>query len=158
MDEADFSFSSSVRSVWASRGKPHQTQLKKAGRLDVMAAILSSGGLYLFVAWGAVVSLAFAGFLSQLIMRTTRSLVVVLDNALTHAAKAVWELFRLLEFERLTHYFLPHYSPELNHVKILWGKIKYAWLTIRKHSRTEPESALDRIQSGFSKDYKLTFW
>lgn len=157
MDETDFSLSSSVRSVWIWRGKPRNPLLKKAGRLNVMAAILSSGGFYLLWAWGAMASLAFAGLLSQLKMRTSMSPVVVLDNALTHAARAVSERFQLLEFKRLSHDFLPHYFPELNRVKIRWGKITYAWLTIRKHTRTEPQSSLDCIQFGFSKDYKLTF-
>ena len=52
-------------------------------------------------------SLAFAGFLSQLIKRTAKPLIVEVDNASIHAAKAVRELLQLPEFERLTFYFLP---------------------------------------------------
>ena len=60
-------------------------------------------------------SLIFAGFLSQLLKRTDKPLVVVVDNASIHAAKAVRALLdRLPEFKRLTLYFLPAYSPEPN--------------------------------------------
>lgn len=155
-DETEFSLSSSVRSVWMWRGKPRNTLLKKTGRLNVMTAILSSGGFYLLWAWGAMASLV-AGLLSQLKMRISMSPVVVLDNALMHAAKAVSGRSQLLEFKKLSHDLLPHYFQEPSPVKILWSKATYAWLNIRKHIRTEPQSSLDCIQSGFSKDYKLTF-
>ncbi|MGZ5009025.1 MAG: transposase [Methylobacter sp.] len=26
-------------------------------------------------------------------------------------------------------WFLPPYSPELNHIEVLWKKIKYGWLS-----------------------------
>ncbi len=84
------------------RGKDHKTQSQTASRLNVMGAMLSSGGLYLSGTWGTMTSLAFAGFLSQLIKRTAKPLVVVVDNASLHAAKAVRELLQLPEFERLT--------------------------------------------------------
>jgi transposase len=157
VDEAGFSLAPPVRSAWTLRGKTHKTQPQKAGRLNVMGAMLSSGGLYLSGTWGTMTSLAFAGFLSQLLKRTAKPLVVVVDNASIHAAKAVRALLQLPEFERLTLYFLPAYSPELNRIEILWRKIKYEWLPFRKHTRTELEGALDRIQAGFGKDYNLTF-
>ena len=84
-----------------------------------MAAMLSSGGLYLSGTWGTMTSLAFAGFLSQLIKRTTKPLVVVVDNASRYAAKTVRELLRLPEVEKLTLNFLPPYSPEPNRIEIL---------------------------------------
>ena len=63
------------------RGKDHKTQSQTASRLNVMGAMLSSGGLYLSGTWGTMTSLAFAGLLSQLIKRTAKLLVVVVDNA-----------------------------------------------------------------------------
>ena len=102
VDESGFSLAPPVRSAWTLRGKTHKTQPQKAGRLNVMGAMLSYGGLYLSGTWGTITSLAFAGFLSQLIKRTAKPLVVVVDNASIHAAKAVRELLQLPEFERLT--------------------------------------------------------
>ncbi|SFL28550.1 transposase, partial [Azotobacter beijerinckii] len=107
--------------------------------------------------WGTMTALAFAGFLSRLLLQTSKPLVVVVDNASIHAAKAVSALLRLPEFKRLTLYFLPPYSPELNRIEILWHKIKYEWLPFRKHARSERVEALDGIQAGFGKEYNLTF-
>lgn len=157
VDEAGFSLAPPVRSAWTLSGKTHKAQPQKAGRLNVMGAMFSSGGLYFSGTWGTMTSLAFAGFLSQLLKQTAKPLVVVVDNASIHAAKAVHALLQLPEFERLTLYFLPPYSPELNRIEILWRKIKYEWLDFRKHTRVELEKALDRIQAGFGKDYNLTF-
>ncbi|MBK5414879.1 transposase [Pseudomonas sp. TH31] len=50
----------------------------------------------------------------QLLKRTARPLVVVVDSASIHAAKAVRALLQRPEFQSLTLYFLPAYSPELN--------------------------------------------
>lgn len=76
--------------------------------------------------------------------------VQAVADALEICKKTVYE-------RRLTLYFLPPYSPELNRIEILWRKIKYEWLDFRKHARVELEEALDRIQAGFGKDYNLTF-
>lgn len=158
VDEAGFSLAPPIRSAWTLRGKTHKAQPQKAGRLNVMGAMFSSGSVYFSGTWGTMTSLSFVGFLNQLLKRTTKPLVVVVDNASIHAAKAVRAFFRLPEFARLTLYFLPAYCPELNRIEILWRKIKYEWLPFRKHTHAELEEALDRIEAGFGKDYNLTFW
>jgi transposase len=157
VDEAGFSLAPPVRSAWTLRGKTHKAEPQKSGRLNVMGALFSSGGLYLSGTWSTMTALTFAGFLSRLLLQTSKPLVVVVDNASIHAAKAVNALFRLPEFKRLTLYFLPPYSPELNRIEILWRKIKYEWLPFRKHTRSELVDALDGIQAGFGKEYNLTF-
>lgn len=140
VDKAGFSLAPPVLSAWTLRGKTHKIQPQKAGRLNVMGAMLSSGGLYLSRTRGTMTLLAFAGFLSQLLKQTAKPLVVVVDNASIRAAKAVGALLQLPEFERLTLYFLPPYSPELNRIEILWRKIKYQWLPFRKHTRVGLEA------------------
>jgi len=76
VDETGFSLAPPMRSAWTLRGKTHKAQPQKAGRLNVMGAMFSSGGLYFSGTWGTTTSLAFAGFLSQLLKRTAKPLVV----------------------------------------------------------------------------------
>jgi hypothetical protein len=47
VDEAGFSLAPPVRSAWTLRGKTHKAEPQKSGRLNVMGALFSSGGLYL---------------------------------------------------------------------------------------------------------------
>ncbi|SFA85473.1 hypothetical protein [Azotobacter beijerinckii] len=59
------------------RGKKHKAEPQKSGRLNVMGALFSSGGLYLSGTWGTMTALTFAGFLSRLLLQTSKPLVVV---------------------------------------------------------------------------------
>jgi transposase len=157
VDEAGFSLAPPIRSAWSRPGETHQAQPQKAGRLNVMGALFSSGKLCLARLWETVKAPLFAGFLGLIHERVDKPLVVIVDNASIHESKEISPMLRLLEKKGLTLYFLPPYSPELNRIEILWRKIKYEWLPFRKHSREELEQAMDHIESRFGSDYELTF-
>lgn len=66
--------------------------------------------------------------LERLSLNLNKEIVVVLDNAKIHTAKAVQERRPIWEQRGLTLFYLPTYSPHLNLAEVLWRKLKYEWL------------------------------
>lgn len=157
MDEAGFAPQPPNRSAWSKAGETHAVEAKRSKRLNVIGAMLSSGGLVLAKLWHSVNGLWFFGFLMALAERVTKPTVVILDNASIHTAKALKPYWELLEEKGLRFHFLPPYSPELNRIEILWRKMKHEWLPFQSFTPAELEDAISNIASGFGTEYKLTF-
>lgn len=157
MDEAGFAARPPNRSARGKAGETHAVEAKRSKRLNVIGALLSSGGLMLAKLWRSVDGLWFFGFLMALAERATKPIVVILDNASIHTAKALKPYWDLLEENGLRFYFLPPYSPELNRIEILWKKMRYEWLPFQSFTPAELEEAISKIASGFGTEYKLTF-
>jgi len=157
VDEAGFAPQPPNRSAWTKSGEVHAITAKRAQRLNVIGAMLSSGRLMLTKLWHSVNGLWFFGFLMALIERVSKPLVVVLDNASIHTAKKLKPYWDLLEEKGMRFYFLPPYSPELNRIELLWHKIKYEWLPFKTFTPDELEQAIVEIGRGFGSQYTLTF-
>lgn len=157
VDEAGFAPQPPNRSAWTKSGETHAITAKRAQRLNVMGALLSSGKLVMAKLWQSVNSLWFFGFLMSLLERAGKPLVVILDNASIHTAKKLKPYWDLLEEKGMRFYFLPPYSPELNRIELLWHKMKYEWLPFKLFAPNELEQAIDEIGAGFGSKYRLTF-
>jgi hypothetical protein len=72
----------------------------------------------------AVVIACFDWFSEQIKKPT----IVVIDNASIHTSDEFNSNIERWKKLNLTTYRIPTYSPELNVIKIVWGKIKYDWL------------------------------
>jgi hypothetical protein len=97
VDEAGFAPQPPNRSAWTKRGEAHAVTAKRAQRLNVIGALLSSGELMLAKLWQSVNGLWFFGFLMALVERINKPLVVILDNASIHTTKKLapyWELLK----------------------------------------------------------------
>jgi transposase len=156
-DEAGFAPQPPNRSAWTKSGETHAVTAKRAKRLNVIGALLSSGQLMMAKLWQSVNGLWFFGFLMALIERIKKPMVVILDNASIHTAKKLKPYWDLLREKGMRFYFLPAYSPELNRIEILWKKIKYEWLPFKSFTPVELEIAIDKIGDGFGSEYQLTF-
>jgi transposase len=157
VDEAGFAPQPPNRSAWSKVGETHAVVAKRSQRLNVIGALLSSGRLLMAKLWHSVNGWWFFGFLMALIERVKKPMVVILDNASIHTAKALEPYWELLKEKGMRFYFLPPYSPELNRIEILWKKMKYEWLPFQSFTPVELEQAIDKIGAGFGSEYKLTF-
>jgi transposase len=131
VDEAGFAAQPPNRSAWAKIDEAHAVTAKRAQRLNVTGAFLSSGKLIIAKLWESVNGLWFFGFLMAFIEWINKPLVVILDYASIHTAKTLSPYWELFEEKGLQFYFLPHYSPELNCIEIVWRKMKYEWLPFK---------------------------
>jgi hypothetical protein len=119
MDEAGFVQTQPNRSAWTETGEVHLITAARGKRLNVMAALISTGELFTAKFWETTTAALFGGFLGLLLESVGRPLTVILDNASIHKAKEIQPLLALLKEKGLTLYFLPPYSPELNRVEKL---------------------------------------
>ena len=103
-------------------------QAIRGKRLNVLAALISTGKLFNAKLWNTTKSDAFAGFLCLLYKHVGKAFTVILDNATIQKSKEVQPFIKYLEEQGVKFYFLPPYSLELNRIKRLWHKMKYTWI------------------------------
>lgn len=157
VDEAGFSAVHPNRSAWTPKGERHLIEAKRGKRLNVLAALLSSGGLFSARLWQATTSELFVGFLGLLKEHVAKPLTVILDNASIHTAKRIRPFVDLLKKQGLTLYFLPTYSPELNRIEKLWHKAKHTWMAVKCRNSQMLEADVSHILDNFGSAYKLDF-
>lgn len=108
--------------------------------------------------WQTMTAMRFVGFLGLLLKHVGKPLVVIVDNASVHKAKAIEPLLKLLERQGLRLYFLPPYSPELNRIEKLWHKMKYEWMAFKARDAKTLHADVEEILAGFGDKYMLSFF
>jgi transposase len=157
VDEAGFSQVHPNRSAWTPKGGRHLIEAKRGKRLNVLAAMISTGELFSAKLWQTTTGDAFAGFLGLLKERIEKPLTVILDNASIHKSKAIQPIIEFLKTKGLTLYFLPPYSPELNRIERLWHKMKYTWLAPKCRDAATLEADVDDILDNFGTTFTFDF-
>lgn len=157
VDEAGFSQVHPNRSAWTPTGERHLIEATRGRRLNVLAAMLSTGKLISAKLWQTTTGEAFTGFLSLLREQVGQPLTVILDNASIHKKKSEMYILKHLESIGLKLYFLPAYSPELNRIERLWHKMKYTWMAPKCRNSRELEADIDDMLSNFDTKYKFAF-
>lgn len=157
VDEAGFSQVHPNRSAWTAKGERHLIEAKRGKRLNVLAALLSTGELFSAKLWQSTTSAAFSGFLGLLSEHVGKPLTVILDNASIHKAKSEQKLMKYLESKGITFYFLPPYSPELNRIERLWHLMKYTWMAAKRRDSKQLEADIDDMTSNFGTKYQFSF-
>ena len=123
LDEVGFSLKGVLRRTWAQRGKTPVVRLPASWqKLSTIGAITSNGQFLQRTQTGAVKTGDVLAFLNHLLKHVTGELVVVLDNAAIHRAKAVSAFVEAQD--RLSLVYLPPYSPEFNPIEKVWAYVK----------------------------------
>ena len=136
LDEVGFSLKGVLRRTWAKRGKTPVVRLPASWQKLSTIGAITSGGQFLQrpsvasravqakkqTQAGAVKTSDVLAFLAHLLKHVVGEVVVVLDNAAIHRAKAVSAFVETQE--RLSLVYLPPYSPELNPIEKVWAYVK----------------------------------
>ena len=109
-DEAGFTPTYPNRSAWTPVEECHTSDALRGKRPNVVSVSLSSGELFTVKLWETMTALLFTGFLGLLMEQVGKPLVVILDNASVHMAKAIQLLLKVLQRQGLKLHFLPPYS------------------------------------------------
>ena len=88
-DESGFAQVHPNRSAWTPSGEQHCIEAPRGQRLNVMAALLSSGKVVHTHFWCNSTAELFLGFVAQVAKHATKPVVIVLDNASIHRAAAI---------------------------------------------------------------------
>jgi transposase len=156
-DEAGFAQVHPNRSAWTPRGERHLIEATRGKRLNVLAAMLSTGQIIAAKLWQSTTADAFGGFLAILMKNIGKPVTLILDNASIHKAKKIQPLIRFLGKQGLTLYFLPPYSPELNRIEGLWHKIKHTWMAAKCRNSAMLEADIEEIFSNYGTKYQYDF-
>ena len=157
LDEAGFSQVHPNRSARTPKAERHLIEAKRGKRLNVLAAMLSTGELFSAKLWQTTTSDLFIGFLGLLQERFAKPITIILDNASIHKSKATSRAVKFLETKGVTLYFLPPYSPELNRIEKLWHLMKHTWMKVRCRNSATLEADVDEILDNFGTRYKFSF-
>ena len=113
MDEAGFSCVHSNRRAWTKIGSQHLISAILGQRLNVLAALMTSGELEDVIFSGLMSSKIFTDFVDEISEKYDKEIVVIIVNASFHKSKAVAEWVKNSNPKNVTLKFLPSYSPEL---------------------------------------------
>lgn len=123
LDEVGFSLKGVLRRTWARRGKTPIVRLPASWhKLSTIGAITSSGQFLQHTQAGAIRTADVLTFLAHVLKHVSGEVVLVLDNAAIHRAKAVSAFVETVE--RLSLVYLPPYSPEFNPIEQVWAYVK----------------------------------
>ena len=157
VDDARFAQVHPNRSAWTSQGGRHLIEAKRGKRLNVLAAILSTGGLLSAKLWQTTESDAFVSFLGLLKEHVGKPLTVILDNASIHKSRANANIINFLGTQGVNLYFLPPYSPEPNKIKKLWRLAKHTSMASKCRNSDSLEKDVADIEDNFGTKYRFAF-
>ena len=157
LDEAGFAQVHPNRSAWTPRGQQHLIDAPRGKRLNVMAALLSSGVVEYAHYWCNSTAELFLGFVAHLAGKVSKPLVIVLDNASIHRAAAIGPALELLQRQGVRFEFLSPYSPELNRIEVMWRLMKHRWLDVKRRTQEELERAVEHVFENFGSQFKMNF-
>ena len=125
-DEASFPQWGSLSYTWAKRGQ--QPVVKTSGirrGYKVFGLIDYFSGRFFCKGHekGRLNSESYEAFLTEVLSKTRKHIILIQDGARYHTSKAMKHFFTK-KAHRLTVYNLPSYSPDYNPIEKLWKKIK----------------------------------
>lgn len=125
-DEASFPQWGSLSYTWAKRGQ--QPVVKTSGQrrgYKVFGLIDYFSGRFFCKGHdeGRLNSASYEGFLTEVLSKSKKHIILIQDGARYHTSKAMKEFFSKWS-NRITVYNLPSYSPDYNPIEKLWKKIK----------------------------------
>ena len=158
LDEAGFSCIHPNRNAWTPTGRQHLIPAIRGQRLNVLAALMSSGYLEDCMFYGSMTGERLVKFIKEVAGKYEKPITFILDNASFHTSAVVRQAKE--EFEKLgvTLKFLPPYSPELNRIEKLWHTVKHHWMDVKCRTSKILEAELADIFQKFGSGYKFEFY
>ena len=163
VDECRFSRQAPVPYAWQRRGQPPVglPAVRGSGGHSVLGfwqAHAPAQPLQAYVREGSLSADLFVLAVNDFCQQLSGPTVLVLDNASIHKAHIVRDCQPQWAALGLTLFFIPPYSPELNHIELLWHRCKHYW--VRPEDYVSDQTLLNRLEQvlkNVGKDYTVTF-
>jgi hypothetical protein len=124
-DEASFPQWGSLTYTWSKKGETPVVKTsgirkgyKVFGLIDYFTGTFFCKGHE-----GRLNSESYVAFLTEVMQKTRKHIILIHDGARYHTSKAM-KMFFQQHSDRITDYDLPSYSPDYNPIEKLWKKIK----------------------------------
>ncbi len=123
-DESGMRSDHHAGTTWAPQGEtPIVSATGRRYSINMLSAINARGHLRFMIHDGTVDASVFKEFLRRLMVGAERPIYLIVDGHPIHKSKLVRDYVESLQ-GKLTLFFLPPYSPELNPDEQVWGNIK----------------------------------
>jgi transposase len=110
--------------TWAPEGEtPVVAATGARFSLNMLSAVSAQGEFRFMVHEGTATAETFCKFLKRLAVGMDRKIFLIVDGHSIHRAKKVRELLEAMD-GKITLFFLPPYSPELNPDELVWAQVK----------------------------------
>jgi transposase len=110
--------------TWALEGKTPVVEATGARfSLNMLSAVSAQGHFRFMVHEGTATAQTFCTFLKRLAHGVEQNIFLIVDGHRIHRAKKVQKLLKELN-GKITLFFLPPYSPQLNPDELVWGQVK----------------------------------
>ncbi|WP_025321625.1 IS630 family transposase [Deferrisoma camini] len=110
--------------TWAEAGRtPVVKATGKRFSVNMLSAVSPRGEFRFMVHEGTVTAEVFCTFLRRLAAGVEQKIFLIVDRHAIHRAKRVRELLEEMD-GKITLFFLPPYSPELNPDELVWSQVK----------------------------------
>ena len=166
-DESGFTQEPCIPYAWQPLGEQLRIPSTKSKRINVLGFMNKANDLFSYSTTERVNSQkvieVFDDFAEKMKLPKfgfgKRYTLVIVDNAKIHTSAAFKNRLESWKQENnLIVCYLPTYSPELNLIEILWGKVKYEWFNLFNiKSFSEFENELERVFQSFGEEYSITF-
>jgi transposase len=128
-DESGFDGQPSVPYAWQPKGETIEVPSERTKRLNVLGFLTPDQQFESFCFQGTVnTDVVVAGFDEFAGFKSTKTRIVIIDNASTHTSYEFIEKLADWEKKGVIVKMLPTYCSELNLIETLWRFIKYLWL------------------------------
>lgn len=123
-DEAGVRSDAHSGTTWAPKGKtPIVSTTGARFGMNLMSAVSRTGQMHFAVVEGKVNAEVFIEFLKRLIHNRRKPVLLIVDGHPSHKAVMVRKYVETVA-NRLSLFFLPPYSPELNPDELVWNDLK----------------------------------
>jgi transposase len=110
--------------TWAPEGKTPVVEATGARfSLNMLSAVNAQGQFRFMVHEGTATAETFCTFLKRLVQGMAQKIYLIVDGHRIHRAKKVQRLLTALA-GKITLFYLPPYSPQLNPDELVWGQVK----------------------------------
>ena len=158
-DESGFSLNCVIPYAWQFPNEPITILPQKGKTINVLGFMNATGNqVFTFDKTGSINAEFIIEAIDKFIETTTKSPVLVLDNARIHHSKLFQGRISEWENKGLYIFYLPAYSPHLNRIETLWRHTKYRWIKPQDYQDLNTlKKALDSIWDAFGADYQINF-
>ena len=161
LDESGFDTISPIPYAWQKRGERRELPAARSRHLSVLGCINHELDGQFELIEGHIDRHKVIGFIDRFVQQRKPDdppCLMILDNASIHRSRDFQDRCLSWWAQGVVVAYLPPYSPELNHIELLWQKMKYEWLPLAAYeSFASLKQALEDILQNFGSKYQINF-
>lgn len=158
-DESGFNLTPNLPYAWSTVGKTISIPAKMSKKLNVLGFLnINTSKLFASTTYDKVDTEVVIEVFNLFADQIQKDTIVVIDNAPTHTSRKFKQQIKIWEEKGLRIFFLPPYSPQLNHIEQLWKFMKYYWIELDAYKSVKNmKDYVEKVIVGYGSEYEINF-